>query len=300
MVVEVRDTSYHVDRQLLYIWKTNSLEKLKKQNSDRVYIVDGRERIGKTLFTVQQMGVIEPEIFNDTKTFLSRICFTPEQFNKAARETKNGVVVFDEAFRGLSSRSALSKVNRMIIQTLMEMGQNNNIIFIVLPSIFLLDIYPAMLRSDMLFHIQQDKKNRRLRTFKIYNRADKNSIYQLGIRKGWKYSIGSKFLGRFYNKFPAGKKFEDAYLSEKLRVFMEEGKYVDKLSKTAERILNQRNTMFKLRYEQPESYDSKGKSLRNLSKWYKTQGIDIEFSTLSKIFMGEIVENPTNSSNVEG
>ena len=287
MVVTVRDTSYHADKKLLHIWNNNSLEKLKKQNSDRAYIVDGRERIGKTLFTVQQMGIIEPEVFKDTKTFLSRICFTPEQFNKAARETKNGVVVFDEAFRGLSSRSALSRVNKLIIQTLMEMGQNNNIIFIVLPSIFLLDIYPAMLRSDMLFHIQQDRRNRNLRAFKIYNRADKNSIYQMGIRKGWKYSISSKFTGRFYNKFPGGKEFEKAYLNEKLKAFVGEGEIEDKWDKMRIKYLNQRNILLNFIYNHPELYNSKKNSLRKLSTLLLTHQIKIDPQTLSEIFRDE-------------
>jgi len=283
MITEVGGVSYSVDKKLAKIWEVNSLERLKKENSDRVYIVDGRERVGKSLFTIQQMGLIEPGIFKDAKTFISRICFTPEQFNKAARETRNGVVIFDEAFRGLSSRSALSKINKIIVQTLMEMGQNNNIIFIVLPSIFLLDIYPAMLRSDMLFHLQHDRKNKKLRTFKIYNRADKNTIYQLGIRKGWKYSIGSKFLGRFYNKFPGGKEFEDIYLAEKLKVFANVGLIEDKLDERTIKFENQRNILFNILYEHPEWYNSKRKSFRKCSTWLATNQIHISRSALSEI-----------------
>jgi hypothetical protein len=42
----------------------------------------------------------------------------------------------------------------------MEMGQNNLVVFIVLPTIFLLEMYPAVLRSEALFHIYKNKKDR--------------------------------------------------------------------------------------------------------------------------------------------
>lgn len=212
---EVNGISYHVDNKLMKLWERNSLEKLKKHNTDRVYDVDGRERSGKTTWAVQQMGVLDKNAFKDVKTFLSRIPFTPEEFNEAARSVKNGVIIFDEAFRGFSSRAALSKTNKMLIQTLMEMGQNNNVVFILLPSFFLLDIYPAMLRSDGLFHIAHDARTN-LRKFLGYNRKDKNKIYQIGTKKGWGYPIKTLFRGRFTKKFPGGKEFEKAYLKKKL------------------------------------------------------------------------------------
>ena len=213
-LVKLHGMQYHVDGRLFRHWEKNSLDKVKKQNADRVYIVDGRERSGKSTFSFQQMGALDPSAFDTPEKFVSRVCFAPEDFNKAVRETKNGVIVFDEAFRGLSSRSALSKVNKQIIQTLMEMGQNNNIIFIVLPSFFMLDVYPSMLRSDGLFHITFDNKTN-LRAFHGYNRQDKNKIYKFGIRRGWAYTLSSKFRGRFGSKFPGGKEYEDAYLKKK-------------------------------------------------------------------------------------
>lgn len=205
---------YHVDSNLVRLWSKNSLESMKKKNSDRVYIVDGRERIGKSLFAIQQMCVIEPSLLESPEKLVSRICFTPEEFLEISRNTKNGVFSFDEAFRGLSSRAAMSKVNKRIVQVLMEMGQNNNIVFIVLPSIFLLDVYPAMLRSDGLFHIHEDRRTK-MRAFTGLNRMDKNKTYQIGLRRGWGYPINSPFKGRFTKKFPGGDEFEKAYLKKK-------------------------------------------------------------------------------------
>jgi len=221
---------YHIGNSLVNLWERNSLHNMKKKNSDRVYIVDGRERIGKSIWTIQQMCAIEPGLLESPEKLVSRICFTPEEFNKVARETKNGVFAFDEAFRGLSSRSAMSKINKKIVQTLMEMGQNNNIAFIVLPSIFLLDIYPAMLRSDGLFHIHENKKARR-RVFTGYNRKDKNQIYQIGLRRGWTYPFSSPFKDCFSPKFPGGEEFEKAYLHKKAEALrtMDFGEMEDKM-----------------------------------------------------------------------
>jgi len=228
---------YHIDGAMLHLWERNSLQKMKHKNSDRVYIVDGRERIGKSLFTFQQMCAIEPELLESPEKLVSRICFTPDEFNKVARETKNGAFAFDEAFRGLSSRGAMSKINKKIVQTLMEMGQNNNIAFIVLPSVFLLDIYPAMLRSDGLFHIHESKKSKQ-RCFTGYNRQDKNRLYQIGLKKGWTYPFGSPFKGHFSKKFPGGEEFEKAYLKKKADALrnIDDAAFEDKLVTIAKRM----------------------------------------------------------------
>jgi len=218
VLAKINGQEYSVHRRLAEYWDKNTLERMNKQNSDRVYIVDGRERVGKSTFAIQQMGYIDPDAFKDVKTFLSRVCITVEEFNETARAIKNGVVIFDEAFRGFSSRSALSKVNKLLIQTLMEMGQNNNILFIVLPSFFLLDMYPAILRSNALFHLDYDKKSK-VRIFKGYNNADKNFMYRMGARKGWNYKM-TRFHGKYFSKFPGGEEFEEAYIKKKEQAFI--------------------------------------------------------------------------------
>jgi len=205
---------YHVDKKLSLLWIRNSLKEMRNRNSDKVYIVDGIERIGKSLWTIQQACVIEPSLLESPEKLISRIAFSPEEFHQLCRNVKNGIIIFDEAFRGLSVRAAMSKTNKVIIQTLMEMGQNNNIVFIVLPSFFMLDIYPAMLRSVGLFNIYQNRKNKR-RCFRGWNRWDKNKMYQIGTKKGWGYLIRTNFKGYFFPKFPGGAKFEKAYLKKK-------------------------------------------------------------------------------------
>jgi len=209
---------YHVDPLLIGFWERNSLKNMYKKNKDKVYIIDGMERSGKSTFAIQQACVIEPSLLENPDKLCSRIVFSAEDFNKICRETKNGVIIFDEAFRGFASRSSMSRVNKKLIQTLMEMGQNNNIVFIVLPRVFMLDIYPAMLRSNALFNIYESRKDGK-RHWRYYCYNDKNKIYQAGIKKGWNYIFDSKINGRFFGKFPGGEEFNKAYLAKKAIAF---------------------------------------------------------------------------------
>ncbi len=164
------EISYSISEKLIQKWS-----KLKgmvvEKNRDRVYIVVGMERGGKSTWTFQQSKFIDKE-FN-----LSRICFTPEQFLTQIRTAPEGsVIVFDEAFRGFSSKSSLSKVNKILVQGLMEMGQRNLIIFIVLPSFSLLENYVAIHRSHALFYIYE-RKDLSYRGWRCYNRKKKRIIY---------------------------------------------------------------------------------------------------------------------------
>ena len=201
--------SYHIDPKIKVKWDTLRQGKLQKKDEDRCYIVDGRERVGKSLFALQQAKYLDPT-FN-----IDRICFTPEEFLEQIRNAPEGsCVIFDEAFRGLSSKGSQSKINKQIVQAMMEMGQRNLIIFIVLPTIFLLELYAAVLRSNALFHISK-KKGANARSFKMYSHKKKAKLYQLGIRKGWEYKVYTAFMGRFPNKYPGGKKFELKYREKK-------------------------------------------------------------------------------------
>jgi hypothetical protein len=231
-VVNVLDTEYHIDNKLKATWDKIREGKLTKIDEDRVFIVDGREGTGKSWFAFQQAAYIDPTFLNNIAT---RVTFTAEETLKAIRETKSTnvntiAIIFDEAFRGLSSRAALSKVNKEIIQTLMEMRQNHLVLFIVLPSYFMLDLYPAISRSTALFHIVKNKKNN-LRAFHVYNYAKKAKLYNIGLKKGWNYNLYTAFHGRFPGIFPGGEKYMQTYLDKKQKSLRDSSKDEVKLSK---------------------------------------------------------------------
>ena len=267
VVVTVNSVSYYMNPKLKNLWDSLKEGKLENKDEDRVYIVDGRERSGKSVFALQQAAYIDPTLTVD------RICFTPEEFVNAIKNGKPGqVIVFDEAFRGLSSSSSRSKINLMIKRALMEMGQRNLVIFIVLPSFFLLDIYAAMLRSNALFHIYRDSKNRRGQ-FRVYNYNKKNALYQIGLKRGWSYSNPkTKFRDRFFNKYPIdqeayrAKKAQSLHTVDSLEAEEKDSKY-----------LNQRDILLNYLYQQ--HFDS----LSKLSAMLSTLNISLTKQALSLI-----------------
>jgi len=220
VVVEVRGATYHMDEKLVKKWDKLKDGRLAKYDEDRFYIVDGSEGSGKSVFTFQQAAYIDPTLIDDAgKEKLPRICFSVADFIEAIRHTKSTqaqtkVVVFDEAFRGLSSKSSLSKNNKLLVTALMEARQNNLVVFLVTPSFYLLEFYGAVLRSQALFHIVKEKKTRR-RYVRVFNKKDKAILYQIGVRKGWGYPRKTKFRVKFFNTYPGGADFEKRYRKKK-------------------------------------------------------------------------------------
>ena len=230
-MVEINsELSYYISKRLVKAWDKIKGGFLAGKDEDRVFLVDGRERTGKSVFTFQQAKYLDP-------TFdVSRVCFKPEEFLKCIRTAKKGqVIVFDEAFRGLSSKSALSKTNKAVVQAMMEMGQRNLIVFIVLPTFFLLEMYAAVLRSEALFHIYKNKAGRR--KFRVYNYQKKAELYKIGKKKGFSYDWPKvKFRDEFYNIYAIDEK-EYRAKKDKALIEMEgsaqeeESKYVEMFHK---------------------------------------------------------------------
>lgn len=188
------EISYSISEKLIPKW-SNHKKMVVDKNRDRVYVVSGRERSGKSTWTFQQAKYI------DKNFCLDRICFTPEQFLTQIRTAPEGsVVVFDEAFKGFSSRASLSKVNKILVQGLMEVGRRNLIIFIVLPEFSLLENYVAIHRSHALFYIYE-RKDLAYRGWRCYNRKKKRVIY---FKSKKNYGImpytPTKLKGKFFTK----------------------------------------------------------------------------------------------------
>lgn len=278
--------SYHLDSKLQKLWDNIRDGKLQKINEDRVYLVDGRERTGKSTFAFQQAKYLNPN-FN-----IENICFKPEDFLYQIRTAPKGsVIVFDEAFRGLSSKSSRSKINKAIVEAMMEVGQRNLIIFIVLPTLFLLEIYAAVFRSEALFHVYKlNKRNpdglKSQRGFKIYNYSKKKQLYLVGKPKHFSYSFPKikNAKGRFFAKKPEGSDYGypyhtfdmEAYLKKKDEAFKNNGNEENEESK----FMIQRDLIIKW------LYFNHLKSMRKLSDLLKEIGVDI-----GKDMIGRITRN---------
>lgn len=193
---------------------TSSHKKVIEGNQDRIYLITGREGLGKTTLALQLAYTL------DNTFCLDDVVFTSDDFEKRIREVnKYKAVVFDEAFNGLSSKGALSKQNKRLVRLLMECRQRNLFIFIVLPSIFLLEKYIALFRSTALFNVLASKKDYKRRYYKIYNYEQKRVLYLLGknlMDYSKPYITKSH---RFYNKFPPTIT-EQLYIEKKHNAFL--------------------------------------------------------------------------------
>ncbi len=255
-------------------------KKVLEADQDRIYVVTGREGLGKSTLTMQLAATIDPN-FN-----LDNIVFTPEQFAEKIKKAKRGTaIIYDEGFSGLSSKSSISRENKKLVQLLMECRQLNLFIFIVLPSFFLLEKYVALFRSTALFNVLSSKKNFKLRFYKIYNYDTKKKLYILG-KNLMDYSRPKIVKSyRFYGKLPPSIN-EKEYRAKKLKAFR--GRETEEGEES--RAIKQRNHLFYLlhkeyglKYTQISNYLEKcgvqldstnvGRYIRHVSK--KMQNVDV-------------------------
>ena len=196
---------------------------------DMVFCVDGYEGSGKSVLAQQCAKHCDPNFD------IERVCFTPEEFVKAINATPEyGAVVYDEAYQGMSSRAAMSEVNRMLMGVLAEIRQKKLFVFIILPCFFELDKYAAVWRSRGLLHVYTKEKFKR-GFFSFYNQDKKKTLYVLG-KKFFSYSKPSP---NFFGRFPKGYTVdEELYRQKKLDALKarEEKHKEDKIPKTEIRL----------------------------------------------------------------
>lgn len=221
MIVQIDDPEYEkkYGKKIEYFMEDRLVkatdEKIKvalsKKDKDFFAIVDGTEGSGKSTMSLQWAKYVDPS-FN-----ISRICFTPDEFKEAIFKAKKGqAIVYDEAFTGLGSRSALSSVNRYLVSLAMQVRQKNLFIILALPSVFLLDKYFVMFRTKVLVHIYENKGRRGY--FRIYNpKKIKRLILEGKSTYSYSKKVYTHFKGRFYGKFALGDELEEAYKDRKLK-----------------------------------------------------------------------------------
>lgn len=236
--------------------------RLMKKDKDYVLMIDGAEGSGKSTLAFQLGYYLDPTLN------LDRICFTSEQFRDAIMKAEKGqVVVFDEAFIGLSSRSSLSEINKMLVSLMMQMRQKNLCVIIVLPTVFMLERYVVLHRSNVLFHVYEKRGTRGF--YMIFNKKKIKILYLLG-RKLYNYNVvKSGFTCRFGGKFPLGEEMEAEYRKKKLQA-LETKEEKEKDKKTIQRD----KLLFVLK-------DKMDFTNEELSDMLETYGIHLPKSTIS-------------------
>ncbi len=209
--------------------------KLRKKDTDFNCALDGSEGSGKSVLGIQICSFIDPT-FN-----LSRICFNGAEFQNAVLKARQfEAILFDESFMGMSSRSVLTKENKRLISLMQTIRQKNLFIIIVNPSIFMMDRYMSMHRTQALFHVWVGKNNKHM--FFVFNRRMKMKLLLEG-KKTMEYGMTIKknkgiiYCCAFTNCYANIN--EEEYRAKKLKAFLDFGK-VDTIDDEDD-AMNQRN-----------------------------------------------------------
>jgi hypothetical protein len=259
--------TFYIDGRLKAALDKKVIPSLKYKDEDCVFIVDGEERAGKSVFSMLISAYVASQL--KTKFTLVNVCLSPEEFrNEIMNADKNSAVNYDEAHRGMASARSLSEVNNILKDLMMEMGQRNLFVLVVIPSFFLLDRYAAIFRAKGLFHIYKRKGKRGFWCF--FNRKYKLKLYQKG-KKDLNYNCmrWPYFRGRFLDQYTIN---EVEYRKKKAGSFQEK-KRITK----AEVWIAQRN---KLIYLLHKEYGLGEPSITKLCKKYN---IPLQHSQIGEI-----------------
>ena len=185
-------------------------KKYVKKDFDMLIVVYGIEGGAKSTLA-QQIGA-----YLDPTLSLDRIVFNAEEFRDAVIKAKpEECIIFDEAHGSLSSRGAMSKINRMLVSLLAEIRQKRLYVLIVLPSLWELDRYVAVWRSRCAIEVYTKGFTRGF--FKFYSSEKKKSLYMKG-KKFYENYVPPDFYGRFCKGFYVD---DSAYRAKKTKSMME-------------------------------------------------------------------------------
>lgn len=112
---------FYMDGKLYNSLNKYVIPSLQLKDDDIVFVIDGPERGGKSVFAMQLARAVDKD-FN-----LSNVCFTPDEFRTAIEKANKGdCIIFDEAYTGLSSKRALSEVNHLLVSMMMQCQPANS------------------------------------------------------------------------------------------------------------------------------------------------------------------------------
>lgn len=195
-----------------------NLDDMKKdirKDDDVVIIVDGKERIGKSVRAMQIGWYMA-----DGNLKLDNVALVPEQFKKAVETSqKYEVVIFDEAYLGLASEDSMRSYNRLLKKMLVTCGQKNLVLILVLPSVFDLNKYVVLHRCDGLIHCFKHKGQRG--HFSFYNQRKTQQLYIMGKKTYSYYRPDPNFSRRFTNTYVLNEELYRQKKAEALKAFLD-------------------------------------------------------------------------------
>lgn len=286
VVIEYKDgTHFYMDKRL-----AKALDRIRetvlKKDDDYVLMIDGEERSGKSVLAMQVAKKIDPEFT------INQMCMNPEEFTKQINEISyRRAIVFDESYRGLGKRGVLSQVHNLLVSKMMEMGQKNLFVIIVIPTFFMLDRYVALFRAGALMHVYKDRSGKRGRWISWKKQGGQlKALYDIGYKN---YSYGfpkSRAKGRFSEQYVID---EQSYRNKKrkaLRLSVLEQK--KQKSKAEVRFTQQRNALaFILRHKFKLKYPEISKLCKEIGLSFTSDAIRVGVNTFKEQKAKEMAKN---------
>lgn len=180
---------------------------LQKDKWDAMFIIDGRERSGKSsLASVCGWYLTNGELTADN--FASGLKDAAEKIEKLPDKS---VLIFDEASTMFGSKDSTGKAQKQLVKILDVVGQKNMIFILCLPCFFDLNKTIAVRRSLFLLHIQPKEMTDswKREPFYYFDEEKKAQLYRLGKKNYDSYAKPNpSFDGKYYEFIPT---FWDEY-----------------------------------------------------------------------------------------
>ncbi|KKN67035.1 hypothetical protein LCGC14_0465890 [marine sediment metagenome] len=192
---------------------------VENHNTSIVLLFDGKSGKGKTTLSNQTGKYLYPEFD------LKNIYYDPETFLKGLANSKPGEYFsFDEAMI-LSSRSAMSSVNKMIVQAMSMIRSKRIYVAFCVNSVFDLDRNLVLSRADALLHVYGEglvDRGRFAAFFKSSgDQMDRLKLLYLYGKKFYDYKKPrANFFGKFTKHFVVNEKKYEVVKQEAVDKFL--------------------------------------------------------------------------------
>jgi len=141
-----------------------------KNNLDALILVDGDEGFGKTTLSCS-LAYYLAELTGRTFT-IDNIFFDPKKFVEKLMNSREQILVWDEAALGGLASNWRNKHQQTLIQALMTCRSRNHIIFFNIPKFYRLASYFIADRPVGLFHVYPSNKEQTKRGTYCYYRKE--------------------------------------------------------------------------------------------------------------------------------
>jgi len=201
---------FHVEKLDNFIERAAGKRKL-----DIVAMIDGDEGFGKTGLSIISCYYLSQKTGREFS--LDNIFFDPEEFITFINSTRKQIIIWDEAALGGLASGWASKIQQLLIQTLMTCRSRQHIIFFNCPKFYRLNQYFVGDRAWGLFHVySRDGLNAGKMTYYKKDTIERMlNLWQTKRLKPYKIYCNKMLRGGFVDAFNTGIIDEDEYEKKK-------------------------------------------------------------------------------------